>query len=250
VISAVIAVVVLLGAGGAAVRAFTVSTPSGPSLSGKSPAQILQMTLAAASTADALHFTEIQSDLGQRSTSTVYIGPNGANIATSDTGVNLAINLVLVNSKVYLKAGGVFWSVLLGSNVNKRLLAHWIVVPPSNAEVSKVKSGLDLHSLVSSLIALRSPISDTSSGSGSAATVTLRGTLPDTAINSGDGAGDVASLTISATAPFYPLRISFDDKKNGPATIAFSNWDATQALPSVAGAVPMSLLTRASPKQK
>jgi hypothetical protein len=251
-IPAIVAVVALLGAGGAIAFAVTSSSPgtasSSPSLSGKNPDQILQASLAAARKADALQLTQSQSAGGQSSTSTVYVGTNGADISTSGAGVAIDVKLVLVNSKVYLKASGLFWSVLLNSNVNKRLLAHWIVVPPSNADISKLTSGLNLPELVSSLFALRSPISETKSGS--AATVTLRGTLPDTAINSGDGAGDVATLVVSTTAPFYPVRISFDDKKSGPATMSFSNWDATQALPSVAGAIPMSMLAPSSPRQK
>jgi hypothetical protein len=247
-IAAVITVVVLLGAGGAAAMALT--SPSSPSLGGKSPAQVLQTTLAAADKAGAFQATQSQSDNGQSSTSTIYVGPNGATVSSVDTGVNVDLKLVLVDGKVYAKASALFWSALLNSNVNSKLLGHWIEVPPSNADLSKLVGGLNLTALVSSLVALRSPLSETSSGSGSAGSVNVQGTLPDTPINAGDGSGDVATVRVSTTAPFYPLGISFDDKKNGPATVSFSNWGTTQALPSTAGAVPMSLLKGPSPKHK
>jgi hypothetical protein len=242
---AIVVVVVLIGAGAAVGVSLKHSPSSG--LSGKRPGQILQASPTAATTADATQLTES----AQSADSTIYVGPNGANISDtgSGTSVGFDVAIVLVNSKIYMKGGGTFWSLLLDSNVSKSpLLAHWIEVPPTNPGVSKLTSGLDMHGLVSSLIALSGPISETSSGSGSAPTVTLQGKLPATPTNLGDGAGDLATLTVSTTAPFYPVGISFQDKQNGSTTISFTSWDKTQGLPSTAGAVSLSSLAATSLK--
>jgi hypothetical protein len=242
---AILVIVVLIGAGGAVAVSLKASPKSG--LSGKSPGQILQASLTAATAADATQLTQST----QSADSTIYVGPNGASISDtgSGTSLDLDVTIVLVNSEIYMKGGGAFWNLLLDSNVSKSpLLTHWIEVPPSNPDASKLTSSLDMHALVSSLIALSGPISETNSGSGAAATVTLQGKLPATPSNLGDGAGDLAALTVSTTAPFYPVGVSFQDKQNGSTTISFASWGKTQVLPSTAGAVPLSSLAATSLK--
>jgi hypothetical protein len=233
VITVVVVVVVLLGAAAAVTIALTGSSTG---LSGKSPQQILALSLAAARSADASELTEADVAGGVSGTSTIYIGPNGGSIAAASSLAGLGFDLVLVKGHVYVKAGRSFLSLVVGPTVNKEFVGRWIEVSASNPEITAVTPRLGLSGIVSGLIALTGPISETAPVSESSATVALQATLPNTPANASFGAEGLATITISTTPPYYPVGVSFHDA-NVAGTISFLTWDATEPLPSVAGAV-------------
>ncbi|HEV8064784.1 MAG TPA: hypothetical protein VGP46_08140, partial [Acidimicrobiales bacterium] len=99
-----LAVVVVLLAGG---TGFALTRTPAPSLSGKSAAQILHLSLAAANKSGAVTVLS-PNPFGDPTTMRTYAGANGAEVSLNQAGLGLAF--LMTGGHTYLKESGVLFS--------------------------------------------------------------------------------------------------------------------------------------------
>jgi hypothetical protein len=186
------------------------------------PAQILQKSLSAASQAATAHLSQSTRDQGHPETDSAEISPQGGTIDSVVAGRRGS--LVSVDGTMYMKADSwILGQFGLPSSIASRYGGTWLSMPTTLDGIKQAAEELQTPFLVGDLLSLAGPI--TKVGSSRPGVVTLRGSIPANDLTkSGNGAGDVATLVVSAERPYYPVSISFSDPQNGPTTMTFSGW--------------------------
>ena len=236
VVAAVIAAVVVVAVGVGAYRLRT----SRPNLDAVPAAQILQKSLAAVSRAATAHLTQYTSDLGKAETDSIDITPGGGTI--DSTIGTFHASAVSVDGTMYMKADS--W-VLSKFGFPTNLAVHyggqWLSMSATLNGIKQAAAELQTPVVVSDLLSLSGPL--TRVGPVTNGRVTIQGAIPANDLtNSGNGAGDVATLVISAKSPYYPVSISFADPQNGRTTMTFSGWGHPVDLTPPSNATPIGAL--------
>jgi lipoprotein LprG len=242
---ALVVVVALVGV----LLAVVLPGSSGPSLSGKTPQQILAKTIAAADEAASAHLVittngttsaigDIGSGVGRL---TVPAGDGRRSLSVILTGSGVFVRFLSVPSPIY------------ESQLAKLAHGRWISSPVSR--LGQWDSNLvDLAFVLRRDFALTSPLKAVAQHGAGTGAVVLTGSLPETtvgafmapgrSVTSQSGASGVllsVTLTVSAASPFYPISLSATDA-GGATTMYFTKWGETVSVSAPAGAVPLSSL--------
>ena len=236
---AVAAVLTALAVIGAAGIIFIM--PSRSSLEGLTGSQIMHRSLAAALKAGAAHATVATSVGDQTITGSTDFSPAGG-IERAARGPQ-SMTIIYIGGKLYMQADPAFLAQTLNlSNASASQYGdRWISLPSDNPDLQQMARALKTSVVVSDLLTLAGPI--TKVRSGSAGEIALRGRLAANPYNDGSGAGDLATMMISARSPFYPLSISYSDPQNGTTKFTFSRWGEHLDLKTPPNAVPASALS-------
>jgi hypothetical protein len=222
---------------------------SGPSLSGKTPQQILAAAVATARKAGSAHLViktngttsaigDIGSGVGRL---TVPAGDGRRSLSVILTGSGVFVRFLSVPSPIY------------ESPLAKLAHGRWISSPLSR--LGQWDSNLvDLAFVLRRDFALTSPLKEVAQHGAGTGAVVLSGSLPETtvgafmapgrSVTSQFGAPGVllsVTFTVSAASPFYPVSLSATDA-GGATTMYFTKWGETVLLSAPAGAVPLSSL--------
>jgi hypothetical protein len=226
---------VLVVAGGLTAIELASST-SAPSLAGESASQVVQAAATAGRQAGSFEVTVTGGalgGLGGTSGGSVYVGPHDALVTSTSDGVDGP--MVLVGGKMYVKESSSIFNSMGVDGAMSSLAGRWIEFPSVGQPGASFSQFVSAAAFISNLVELRGNLTTVGSAPG---TVAVRGSLPDTAFNEGAGAGEEATLVVSATAPFVPLRVTVVGATGG--SYVFSHWGERVKLPSLADAVPWS----------
>jgi hypothetical protein len=221
------------------------TAPKLVALAGKSPGQILRESLAAARKSVSFQLLVSQHEEGQSESVNIYVGPHGATLAESFAGTSVTV--AVVTGKTYMLADGPFWDSYLNLDAGtSRFDGDWIEVPQSGTGIPLLSQYANAGDLLSNFLEMTGPITESPLRS-PRGTVLLRGRLPNSTFNDGSGGGILATVSVSTTAPFYPVMVSYADAdpQSGSGTYTFSHWDKAEAVPSVASAIPLATLEAA-----
>lgn len=232
VVSAAIAAVLVLASGFGVYR---LRSGSG-TFATLSAEQILQKALSAATQAATAHMLQLSSAQGNPEQDSIEISPEGGTVDSVVSGRRA--NIVSVAGTMYIKAD----SWILGnfgfpSSVSNRYAGRWLSVPTTIEGIRQASEELQTPIVISKLLTLAGPLTKVASSDSSQ--VTLRGAVPSNDLTTGNGAGDVATLVVSAKSPHYPLSLSFSDPQNGPTKVTFSGWGLPVDLTPPSSATPI-----------
>ena len=150
---------------------------SGPSLSGLSPAKILQKSTAAALKARTVHGVADNSQ-GNDSTRVVMdMSPSGGVETMSFDG--MTAKAIGIGNSLYFRADAGSMSQLfgIGDAEASRLANQWLVMPPDDTDIQQMAQQLQTPVLVKNLLTLSAPI--TRIASSRHGEVALQGKVPD-----------------------------------------------------------------------
>jgi hypothetical protein len=201
---------------------------SGPSLSGLTAAQILDKSLTAARKAGTVHVADAEGDTKSTRQGSFDLSPNGGTeTVTVDGGTAQVIE---VGGQLYFQADATYWSSHfdLPKSVTDQLGGKWVNVPTNSDAMKQAAAVLKMPTIVDQLLALSGVISKGPAPAKDE--VALTGTVPFNDFNKDSGAGDSATVVVSAKSPFLPISISFSDPDNGSTTMTFSKWGEPVAL--------------------
>lgn len=186
---------------------------------------------------------------GHRAYDTVTAGP-GQGVSTSEDGAEV-LHLRYLRHTIYLEGKGAVLSALFGmpSYLADRYSGRWLSAPTSVRTVAELSTLFSLRTLARNLVDLSGPLSRSPAGArvGGHPVIMLRGTIARTKVNAGDGAGDRATLVLSAAAPHLPVSLAFGDTADGSTRITFSHWGVAAPVSAPAHPVPLSQIGAAQP---
>lgn len=236
-LAAIAAAVIVIAAGIVGV----VVTSSRASLASLTPAQVMQKSLSAATSAGSGHAEGTFRDPdGQLTTAGVdFSNAGGIETATLD---GQTMTVLYFDGSLYMQANASLLSQTL--NLSPTLATEyggqWISLPIDNENLRQMAGELQTSVVVNDLLALGGSL--TKSTDPPAGGVALEGILADNVYNEGSGAGDATTLVVSDKAPFYPVSLSYSDSLNGSTDIRFSQWGERLNLVAPKDAVPASAL--------
>lgn len=203
-------------------------------------AQMMHRSLAAAAKAGSAHATVSTSGAGQTVMASIDFSPAGGT-ETATLGAQ-TMTVVAVGGMLYMRADPSFLAQTLdvSNAVASQYGGRWISFPTDDQGLAQMVGQLKTSVVVSDLLTLAGPI--TKVGVQRGGRIALQGKLADNSYNDGSGAGDVTTLTVSTSAPFYPLSISYSDPDNGTTEMTFSHWGEHLDLATPQSAIPASVL--------
>lgn len=211
----------------------------GPSLAGLAPAAILQKTVTAALNKGTVH---LSSSISQ-GTDTL----NGSTDMSQSGGVGTFSDKY--GTSQILSSGGTLFvradakeleSVFdFEHGLASQYAQRWMSLPTNNAALSQAAESLQTPILVNELLNLGGSITEATSPA--PGEIALVGAVPNNEFNQGSGAGDSATLVISAKSPFLPISISFSDSQDGATVLTFSHWGEHVDVVPPTGATPFPL---------
>lgn len=223
-----------------AVVAFVLPGSSGPSLKGLQPQQILQASLAAANKSQSFHVVIHQSEGGQPVLVEGDISPVAGSVSSTFEGHS--VSMMAVGQTDYFKADAAYLRALPGmpTTTAQLLGGRWFSLPASTtSDLNQMAELLKTGPIINDLLDLYGPIAEEAA---TTRAVTLTGAIPDNQLTDGNGAGDKATVVVSARSPFLPLSVSFSDPQNGTTELDFSLWAEKVSLSAPQSAVSMSQL--------
>lgn len=236
-------VAVLLLLSGLAAIGLSVADPPAPTLAFATPRQILQATLAAARRSGAFQVVASGAAVGPGgdaaigTSATFDAGPDGVLVSGHSSGHT--VSLVVKDGAAYVRAGGTLWTAVFGSDARAATYdGQWIETPWSTPAYEPLTRFASAAAIVSDLLDLTGPLTILRTA-GVRGTVAIQGSIPATTFNEGAGAGDRATLVVSASPPFLPVSVTFSDQIGGLGTYLFSRWGQSPTIPSTSGALPV-----------
>lgn len=250
-----LAIVVIVGlflAAAAAGAGVVVLKRSTDGLSGKTAAQVLALSVNAATAQDSVHLAADEMN-GSSAVGSYDITPTGGT-QTVSAGAQGNASLLAMPGVAYLKADAAFLRNSLGltASAASKYAGQWISFTASDPGYTQLVSGDTLSSALkdaSPTGALSLTPTRTLNGR---EVIGVVGGLPAEATQS--GATGTVTLYVSTTAPYLPVEVVTDGSLNGQSgssTVTFSHWREPVSVAAPAGATPFSSLARAlapSPK--
>jgi hypothetical protein len=234
---AIVAVVVIVVAAVAVPLALRSSGPSGPTLSSLPASAILSKSLAAAKSVHSVEVVDATTNGSQATTETVDAGPNGGVLRASDGASTDEFELT--RATVYVRgAAGALVDLGVATGVAKRYADRWVSSPAgSTPNIFAIRALLQDRSWLA-MLSLAHVVKFTERP----LYVSLTGTLPSSAILPAGAAGTRATLTISTSAPYWPLGLYFSSTSGLVATLTFIHWGRAASSTKPAGATPLARL--------
>lgn len=209
-------------------------------------AAVVSQAVAWALAQRSVRVTAVARKHGRMSRQTIDIGPDGGTETATEGGQT--VRMELLGHTVYLRGGATGLRALLNlPRVEAAAYAgRWLSSNASATGVGQMAEVFSLRTWMDSLVDVRGPWSWAGPGSGPAGpgsgrTTTLRivGKLPATPIDTGAGAGARAELTVTGSAPYQPVSVTFTVPDFGTCTVEFSGWGERVHVPVPTGAVPL-----------
>ena len=195
----------------------------------KSGQQVLKDAVKAAESASSVHLSGQVSAVGQQIGLDMTL-VKGKGATGSLTLGGQKVDLVVIGTAGYMKAGGAFWSQFGGSNgsaVARLVQNQWVKVPTTDAQFGEITSLTDSKSFFDSL----GSISGTATNKGA---TTYKGQNVVEIDNQG-------KLYVANTGTPYPVAAVATGVGAG-GTITFDNWNKSVTLTAPAGALDFSNL--------
>ncbi|HWE56950.1 MAG TPA: hypothetical protein VG435_15675, partial [Acidimicrobiales bacterium] len=218
---------------------FILTRSSGPSLNGLTPAQIMAKSLTAATRASTFDGSLEFDQSGETTSATVYSSPSGGReVATFGPQ---SVTFLSLGASLYMQADAGWLTTALDASPASATRAdnQWVSVPTDNTDLQQVAQQLRSTTVISDLLTMSGSITAQPASAGQ---IVLQGTVSDNAMNDGSGAGDVAYLTVSTKAPFYPVSFRYSDSQSGLTKMDFRRWGNQTLLEPPAHPLPFSAL--------
>jgi hypothetical protein len=221
------------------VRATTTSTTAVPRSLPQDPHQALSTTVSAATAEGSVHLNGSYSAAGHPTDLDMDVARDGA------TGRLIAqggeVQMIVISQTIYLQGSSQYLESL---GLTPAQAAHyagtWISAPASTRALEPL-GALNFANVVDGYIDLVPPLSLSPPAPQATPEALLHGTVPTTSLTAaGYGSGSPATLTVSATSPFLPVRTAFTGATVGSATYTYSLWGENVVLEAPANAVPLA----------
>jgi hypothetical protein len=187
------------------------------------PAQILAAALDAAGQAGTAHLSLEMRGNGAAAEAAMNMAPHGGSATLTHSSMEL--NYLVANHDVYLSGNEQFWSPAGPVALDlARVDGRWIWAPADAPRSGSVAGLVGTRSVVDDLLALSGKLTRPSVGARTGTTITLQGTLPRGAINIGAAGGARATLSVSTTAPYYPVRLAYTSLSSVSVVLSFADW--------------------------
>jgi hypothetical protein len=233
---ALVAGVCVVIAGGAVAVALSLGSSSSSPLAGDSPAQVLATSLSAARDAGSAHVSWTLTGQDGHDSMALDMGPQGAELNVSPSGA-AGVRYIVTSQHVYILASADVLKAMDLPPSDESFSGHWLELPASESGLSQLIGITKTDGFISDLLDLVGTITRTSPAGAKGSVIYLHGRVPNDSFTSSNGAGDLATLEISADAPYYPLQLSFSDATNGSQTYLFSSWGEHVTASAPAGAI-------------
>ncbi|HVM57415.1 MAG TPA: hypothetical protein VMT74_08130 [Gaiellaceae bacterium] len=215
----VTAVVLLAGCGG--------SSSNGEA--GKSAAQILTDTKAAALAASSVHYAGTINENGSKLDLDMQLASGKGGKGTITIGGH-RIDIVRIGPKVYFKGDEAFYRQFAGATAAKLFAGKWIMAPSTNGNFASFTPLTDMAKLFG-LIKNEGKLAK-----GAESTVDGQKVIAITSSKAGTG-----TLYVATTGKPYPVELAGPSSSSG--ALHFSNWNGTVTLAAPSGAIDLSKLT-------
>lgn len=198
---------------------------------GKSPAQVLKDTTAAAGEASAVHVagsivsggTPITLDL------TMVRGTGGKGSMTEN---GLRFELVRIGNTVYIRGSDAFYKKTAGAAAAQLLHGKWLKGATTNSNLATLSELTDIDKLMAQVTSSTSHGKLVNDGE-----TTYKGEKVDVIRDTSDG----SKLYVAATGPAYPVAIE-GGKTGEKGTVTFDGWNQSVAVTAPKGAIDISKL--------
>ena len=190
----------------------------------KSAEQVVADAQAAAKSATIVHVVGGGTDNGQPLKLDLWIGDGKGKGHLSEGG--FAFDLVRIGDTVYVKAGAAFWKKFGNAAAATLLHDRWVKIPTTIAQVKSIVGLADKTQLFASILGQHGKIENKGIADYQGAKVVeIRDTTQG------------GSLYVAGTGTAYPVAVK-GGKNQGD--IAFSDWNAKEAIVAPKGAVDLS----------
>jgi hypothetical protein len=213
------AVLLVAGCGG--------SSSSGET--GKSAAQILTDTKAAAQSATSVHYVGTINQNGSSLHLDLQLVAGKGGKGTITIGGH-KIDIVRIGQKVYFKGDEAFYRQYAGAAAAQLLAGKWIMAPSATGNFASFTPLTDIGKLFG-LIKTKGTITK-----GAESTVDGQKVIAITSSEPGTG-----TIYVATTGKPYPVELAGPSSKSG--SLQFSNWNGTVTLVAPSGAIDLSKLT-------
>lgn len=227
----------IVGAAALCALAPVAAAPAGAA--GPSGSALEAQAASAALAARTVHVVAYSIQGGKKVVEVVNVGAGGGDETATQDG--LTLHIVVVGNTIYVRGDAATLKSVVGAStaVADRYANRWLEAPSSANGIGQLAQVFSMRAFVSNLFQLGHP---TVSVRG-AHTVTLVGTLPDTKMNQGSGAGSRATLVLAGNAPHDPQSLTFSSSSAGVNSFTFSGWGSAVHEHAPSGAVPFADLT-------
>ena len=220
----------LAGCGGGSSSSSSSSSDNG--ISGKSTAEILAATKAAADAASSVHVSgSIVSGGSPITLDMNLLAGKGGRGQLSEGG--LSFELIQVNKTVYIKGSAAFYKHIGGSAAAQLLQGKWLKAPSTSSDFASLGQLTDLHQLVDQTLANHGTVTKLG-------TSTVNGEKVVGLTDKTKG----GTLYIAATGQAYPIQIA--KSGSGGGKINFSAWNKPVTLAAPANAIDVAQLQAAA----
>jgi len=226
-------VLVAAGCGGSSSNTTTNGSGNGNGEAAKSAQQVLKDAVKAADSASSLRMGGNVSSNGQQIGIDLSVS-KGKGATGSLTLGGQKVELVVVGSNGYMKAGAAFWTQFAGSaggTIAQMLQSKWLKFPMNNAQFQPIVAFSSPKAIFDSLQ------SGADSGLKNKGTTTYKG---QSVVALDDGAKN-GTLYVSATGAPYPVALV--KTGSGGGTITFSDWSQPVSLTAPTDVLDFSHLT-------
>ena len=219
-------------------------------LRGKSAAQALKLSLAAARGAGSVKRVEAESDSGKITTVTGVAGAaTGTERFTIAGSQPIVFTLSLIGSTVYMQANEAALGYALGASAAKAhaYAGRWISVTSADSGYHRAEANLKISFQLSTM-SLSGPI-------GLGVPTVIRGQsvvgITGTVISRQSNVGKLsATLYVSTTAPFLPVELLMRNQSSSiKVEISYSSWGKSFKLSAPRNAVPISSVQPSAAKK-